>query len=248
MTFRLRARNPIACVGHGICAELFPEWIRLDDWGYPIIDARDIPPGAARPTPAAPRPPARSWHSRSTVDASDGLCYAHSSADPTPAGDQTESEPSVATGHPAGRGAVPPGHVRAGPRAVGTLYPVQAPGAVQTVLSDGPRRKGTAMSARVVILGGGTGGTLRATGTGAPKAARTARQPASRARPPKQGPMALARGRRLPHDHAMRSRSGVHRRAGRHWVMWVGALAVVGLACCPGAEGRQRARHRRASC
>lgn len=29
--------DPIGCVGHGICAELLPELIRLDDWGYPII-------------------------------------------------------------------------------------------------------------------------------------------------------------------------------------------------------------------
>ena len=29
--------DPIACTGHGICAELLPELIRLDDWGYPII-------------------------------------------------------------------------------------------------------------------------------------------------------------------------------------------------------------------
>ena len=36
--------NPITCVGHGICADLFPEWITLDDWGYPIINAGDIPP------------------------------------------------------------------------------------------------------------------------------------------------------------------------------------------------------------
>jgi len=36
--------NPIACVGHGICAELLPELITLDDWGYPIIDARPVPP------------------------------------------------------------------------------------------------------------------------------------------------------------------------------------------------------------
>lgn len=35
--------NPITCVGHGICAELFPERVRLDDWGYPIIDPRAIP-------------------------------------------------------------------------------------------------------------------------------------------------------------------------------------------------------------
>jgi ferredoxin len=37
--------DPIACDGHGICAELFPEWIRLDDWGYPIVDPRPVPPG-----------------------------------------------------------------------------------------------------------------------------------------------------------------------------------------------------------
>jgi ferredoxin len=40
---RLRC-NPIACAGHGLCAELFPEWIRLDDWGYPIIETDPIPP------------------------------------------------------------------------------------------------------------------------------------------------------------------------------------------------------------
>lgn len=36
--------NPITCEAHGLCAELFPEWIELDDWGYPIIDDRPIPP------------------------------------------------------------------------------------------------------------------------------------------------------------------------------------------------------------
>jgi ferredoxin len=34
--------DPIACDGHGLCAELFPERIRLDDWGYPIIDPTPI--------------------------------------------------------------------------------------------------------------------------------------------------------------------------------------------------------------
>ena len=34
--------DPIACDGHGLCAELFPERIRLDDWGYPIIDPAPI--------------------------------------------------------------------------------------------------------------------------------------------------------------------------------------------------------------
>ena len=43
MSFRL-VLNPIKCVGHGMCAELFPERITLDDWGYPIIDSKPIPP------------------------------------------------------------------------------------------------------------------------------------------------------------------------------------------------------------
>jgi ferredoxin len=33
----------IKCDGHGLCAELLPELIRLDDWGYPIIAAAPIP-------------------------------------------------------------------------------------------------------------------------------------------------------------------------------------------------------------
>lgn len=35
--------NPIECEAHGLCAELFPERISLDEWGYPIIDTRPIP-------------------------------------------------------------------------------------------------------------------------------------------------------------------------------------------------------------
>lgn len=31
------------CEAHGLCAELLPELIRLDDWGYPIIDQADVP-------------------------------------------------------------------------------------------------------------------------------------------------------------------------------------------------------------
>jgi ferredoxin len=33
----------IKCDGHGLCAELLPERIRLDDWGYPIIAPGPIP-------------------------------------------------------------------------------------------------------------------------------------------------------------------------------------------------------------
>jgi ferredoxin len=35
--------NPISCHAHGLCAELLPEWIRLDEWGYPIINGAEIP-------------------------------------------------------------------------------------------------------------------------------------------------------------------------------------------------------------
>ena len=48
--------NPINCSGHGVCAELLPELIGLDEWGYPIIDPRPVPLSldlAARRTVAA---------------------------------------------------------------------------------------------------------------------------------------------------------------------------------------------------
>ena len=35
-TTRLRV-NPIACSGHGVCAELLPELVTLDEWGYPVL-------------------------------------------------------------------------------------------------------------------------------------------------------------------------------------------------------------------
>ncbi len=33
----------IKCDGHGVCADLLPEMIELDDWGYPIIRTGAIP-------------------------------------------------------------------------------------------------------------------------------------------------------------------------------------------------------------
>ena len=36
--------DPIKCTAHGMCAELFPEWITLDDWGYPVLRSDDVPP------------------------------------------------------------------------------------------------------------------------------------------------------------------------------------------------------------
>ena len=47
MSRRLRV-NPIACEAHGLCAELFPERITLDDWGYPIVDPTPITPSLER--------------------------------------------------------------------------------------------------------------------------------------------------------------------------------------------------------
>ena len=35
--------NPIACEAHGMCAELLPELITLDEWGYPLLDGRGVP-------------------------------------------------------------------------------------------------------------------------------------------------------------------------------------------------------------
>jgi methionine sulfoxide reductase heme-binding subunit len=39
---RLRV-NPITCSGHGLCAELLPELIALDRWGYPVLADQPVP-------------------------------------------------------------------------------------------------------------------------------------------------------------------------------------------------------------
>ncbi|HEX9530652.1 MAG TPA: ferredoxin [Acidimicrobiales bacterium] len=41
VSHRLRV-DPIACDGRGLCADLFPERVRLDDWGFPIIDPAPV--------------------------------------------------------------------------------------------------------------------------------------------------------------------------------------------------------------
>ncbi len=46
MTRRL-AVNPIECTGHGLCAEMLPELIKLDEWGYPIMPEQPVPAGLA---------------------------------------------------------------------------------------------------------------------------------------------------------------------------------------------------------
>jgi ferredoxin len=44
---RLRV-NPIVCDAHGICADLLPELITPDEWGYPIISGEPVPPELLR--------------------------------------------------------------------------------------------------------------------------------------------------------------------------------------------------------
>ena len=43
MSNRLRV-NPLLCTAHGVCAELLPELISLDPWGYPVLAPGPVPP------------------------------------------------------------------------------------------------------------------------------------------------------------------------------------------------------------
>jgi ferredoxin len=43
MSIRLRV-NPVRCDAHGVCAELLPELISLDPWGYPLLSDSPVPP------------------------------------------------------------------------------------------------------------------------------------------------------------------------------------------------------------
>ena len=36
--------DPVACDGRGVCAELLPEWIELDPWGFPIVRSDEMGP------------------------------------------------------------------------------------------------------------------------------------------------------------------------------------------------------------
>jgi ferredoxin len=38
---RLRV-NPTLCTGYSLCAEIVPELITVDDWGYPIVSPQEI--------------------------------------------------------------------------------------------------------------------------------------------------------------------------------------------------------------
>lgn len=48
----------IACDGRGLCAELLPEVVSLDPWGYPIVESLvsgDLERHAVRAVKACPR-------------------------------------------------------------------------------------------------------------------------------------------------------------------------------------------------
>lgn len=36
------------CDGHGLCSRLLPEQITLDEWGFPVIDGREVDPSLVR--------------------------------------------------------------------------------------------------------------------------------------------------------------------------------------------------------
>jgi ferredoxin len=38
-------RSQPSCAAHGMCAELLPERISLDEWGYPVLDDQPLDPG-----------------------------------------------------------------------------------------------------------------------------------------------------------------------------------------------------------
>ena len=51
--------DPTVCDGHGVCAEILPERIDRDPWGFPIIEQSKIVPAhfdhAVRAVRACPR-------------------------------------------------------------------------------------------------------------------------------------------------------------------------------------------------
>ena len=58
--------NPIMCVAHGMCAELFPEKIRVDEWGYPVVLGPVRPEEERAAKDAVDACPRRALHLRTT--------------------------------------------------------------------------------------------------------------------------------------------------------------------------------------
>ncbi|KDO11860.1 ferredoxin [Amycolatopsis mediterranei] len=45
--------DPIRCRAHGLCADLLPELVRLDEWGYPVVAPGPVPAELAAEARAA---------------------------------------------------------------------------------------------------------------------------------------------------------------------------------------------------
>ncbi|HEX7443619.1 MAG TPA: ferredoxin [Acidimicrobiales bacterium] len=60
----LRVRvDPVACDAFGYCAELLPERVTLDEWGYPVVDGTPVGPELVElATRAAAECPRRAVH------------------------------------------------------------------------------------------------------------------------------------------------------------------------------------------
>ncbi len=60
----LRVRvDPVACDAYGYCAELLPERVALDEWGYPVVDGRPLDAGLVElARRAAAECPRRAFH------------------------------------------------------------------------------------------------------------------------------------------------------------------------------------------
>lgn len=69
VALRLRV-DPVACDAYGFCAELLPERITLDEWGYPIVDGTPVDPSlmdlATRAAAECPRRAVRLERVRTT--------------------------------------------------------------------------------------------------------------------------------------------------------------------------------------
>ena len=61
---QLRVRvDPVACDAFGFCAELLPERVTLDEWGYPVVDGSPVGRELVQlATRAAAECPRRAFH------------------------------------------------------------------------------------------------------------------------------------------------------------------------------------------
>jgi ferredoxin len=47
--------DPTACRAHGLCAEMLPDLVRLDEWGYPVFGPQPVARERERDVRAAVR-------------------------------------------------------------------------------------------------------------------------------------------------------------------------------------------------